>query len=193
MGLEILTILAILSSPVIALQIQRRLDQRRDKTSHKLWIFRTLMATRDAPVSTSHVEALNSIDLAFSPKDKSDKKVLTVWKEYNDHLNTPPANVNGAALKTERSQWSIQTRRLFIDLLFIMSTVLEYNFDRVQLKKGSYTPVSHGNVENEMRIIREGIVDIMEGRSAIPIYPLQPRNAVSDSDTKPGETAPSAD
>jgi hypothetical protein len=64
-----LMILAILLSPFLAVFAQRKIDLSREKRGHKLWIFRTLMATRGNKISLEHVQALNSIELFFdNPK-----------------------------------------------------------------------------------------------------------------------------
>ena len=62
---DILMILAVLCSPFLAVFVQRKIDLIREKRSHKLWIFRTLMATRGNKISLDHVQALNSIELFF--------------------------------------------------------------------------------------------------------------------------------
>ncbi len=41
-----LTILAVLLSPLIALEVQRRLEERRERLTRKVDIFRKLMTTR---------------------------------------------------------------------------------------------------------------------------------------------------
>lgn len=66
-----LMIAAVLVAPVLAVHIQRRLDQHRESRDRRLRIFHTLMATRAARTSPAHVEALNRIDLEFSGKSLS--------------------------------------------------------------------------------------------------------------------------
>ena len=67
---------------VIAIQVQRKVDERREKRNRKLAIFKALMATRAAPLSPDHVNALNMIDVEFH----DDKPILDAWREYHDHL-----------------------------------------------------------------------------------------------------------
>ena len=59
---DILTILAVFLAPVVAVQVQKWLEVFREQRARKLWIFKTLMATRAATVSQEHVQALNMID-----------------------------------------------------------------------------------------------------------------------------------
>ena len=80
-----LMILAILLAPLVALQIQRRLDFRREIRERKLAIFRTLMTTRANKVSVSHVESLNMIDIEFfgdSDKERGPPKTsdAVLWR-----------------------------------------------------------------------------------------------------------------
>src|SRR5579862_9610949 len=82
---EVITILAILAGPVLAVQAQKWVENFREKKNRKLHIFRTLMATRApmAKVSAEHVRSLNMIDIEFY----DDSNVTEAWKEYLDHLN----------------------------------------------------------------------------------------------------------
>ena len=60
-----LVILAIIIAPILAVQIQKFMDHRKEEKERKMHVFRTLMATRAAPLSPLHVEALNMIDIVF--------------------------------------------------------------------------------------------------------------------------------
>ena len=90
---NILTILAILLSPFIAVFVQRLIDIKREKRGQKLWIFRTLMATRGNKISLEHVQALNSIELFFDKSGK-EKNIIEKWNEYLDHLVNQCPNEN---------------------------------------------------------------------------------------------------
>ena len=52
----------------MAVQVQKWLEVFREERGRKLWIFKTLMATRASAVSAEHVQALNMIDLEFREK-----------------------------------------------------------------------------------------------------------------------------
>ena len=83
---EALLITATALSPLIAVQVTRYLDDRKEVRGRKLKVFKTLMATRAYSLSAAHVEALNTIDLEFSPKRRAEKATLDVWQQYLDHL-----------------------------------------------------------------------------------------------------------
>ena len=65
---EVLMVIALLAGSIAAVQVQKRLDRLREEHGRKIWIFKTLMATRAAVLSPDHVQALNMIDLEFRGK-----------------------------------------------------------------------------------------------------------------------------
>ncbi|CAG1769847.1 hypothetical protein BAC3_00595 [uncultured bacterium] len=66
-----LIIAAMIIAPILAVQIQKFIEARKETKGRKIQIFRTLMATRATPISPSHVEALNMIDIVFYKDKKS--------------------------------------------------------------------------------------------------------------------------
>ena len=80
-------ILAVILGPILAVQTQKWIESWRADNERKKWIFKTLMATRGTPVSPTHVQALNMIELEFSIKDPQEKAVLEAWRVYLDHLS----------------------------------------------------------------------------------------------------------
>jgi hypothetical protein len=83
-------ILAILLSPLIAVWVTTRLQDRKERRQQQLHILGTLMAARHEPLSADTVRALNLLDLVFS--DKADVRKL--WREYfemvsNEGLQNP--------------------------------------------------------------------------------------------------------
>jgi len=100
------------------------------------------------------------IDLEFEPKKKHEKKVLHAWKEYLDLLgnrNLPP------------DQWDVKRVDLLVELLFHMGLALNYDFDKTQIRNGTYSPGAHGKIENQQEAIRQGVIDILEGKRVLPM------------------------
>jgi len=157
---DILTILAILIAPLVAVQVQKLLEVFREKRGRKLWIFKTLMATRAATLSTEHVKALNMIDLEFHGWKY--KNVTTAWKTYLDHLNSYPKD-------DEKLQplWDEKCIDYRTSLLIEMGRSLGYKFDAVHIKKGSYLPEAHNLIETENKLIRRGLVALLFRDSAL--------------------------
>lgn len=161
-------ILATLAGPVLAVQAQKAIERARERHSRKSWVFHQLMATRSARVSPDHVQALNMIDLAFygrrvlgiRRRSKSEQAVIDAWREYHDHLNM---KAEGEGLRL----WNVKGDELFINLLFAMTEDVGYKFDRVQLKKGAYSPIAHGELEDQQRALRTLAIAMLSGQQPL--------------------------
>lgn len=158
---EILMVLATALSPLIAVQVTRYLDDRNEEQGRKLQVFKTLMATRAYTLAPAHVEALNRIDLEFSPKRKPEKAVLDVWQQYLDHLGNKAM---------EGTAWNNKRVDLLVDLLHAMANALGYDFNKTQIKNGTYSPVAHGRIEDEQERIRQMTVELLEGKRVLPMF-----------------------
>jgi hypothetical protein len=62
---DYISIAAIFLGPIVAIQLQKFIERRKQSNERRENIFKTLMATRGSMLSTAHVEALNRIDLEF--------------------------------------------------------------------------------------------------------------------------------
>jgi hypothetical protein len=160
-GTNLAIICATLFGPVLAVQAQKWLERGRDEKERRLVIFRTLMATRAALVSPTHVEALNGVPVEFYGRGKKLKQINDAWKLYLDHHDVDdPATT---------SVWYQKKLDLFFDLLVLMSEYLGYSFSKAQLSRDVYSPKAHGEMETEQTIIRRGLVGLFNGQIALPI------------------------
>ena len=149
--LAVATIIAIILGPIVALGIQRNSEKRREKRNRKLVIFKELMATRATTLSPRHVDALNAIEVEFSKGGgKGEKLVLDTWRLYLEHLNT-----SGTLSGDQLQRWVERKLELLIDLLYEMSRALQYDFDKVALKKNIYSPRGHSELEIDQRLLRQ--------------------------------------
>lgn len=163
-----LVIAAALLGPILAVQAQKAVEGIRERRNRKIWVFHRLMATRAARVSAEHVQALNMIDLVFygrrvlgvQRRTKSEQAVIDAWREYLDHLGT---KVEGDALQL----WHAKGDELFVNLLYAIALDVGFRFDRVQLKKGAYSPVAHGDLEFEQSAIRKLALRVLAGDTAL--------------------------
>jgi hypothetical protein len=157
---DLLTIGAILIAPIVAVQVQKRLEVFREQRGRKIWVFKTLMATRAATISPEHVQALNMIDLEF--REKQYKNVTIAWKIYLDHLSSYPKD-------DEKLQpiWGERRVTLLTNLLLEMGRTLGYEFDEVHVKKGIYAPEAHGRLEEENMLVRRGLLNLLYGDTAL--------------------------
>ena len=161
---------AILLAPILAVQIQKHLELIREKRKRKLNIFHTLMATRGNKISQSHVQSLNMIDIEFygnkifgiQKQNNDEKAIVEAWKLYHDQLNTKYD-------EDELAVWIAKCDDLFVELLYKMSKGLGYDFDKVQLKRGIYTPIAHGEQEIALITIRDQLVKILTGNQPLPM------------------------
>lgn len=162
-----LTILALILGPILAIQVQKRLEAIRDHRNTKMKIFHTLMATRAARISFEHVRALNLIEIEFI--GKKEKLIRDAWKTYLDHLGESYDEAN-------QGVWIQRGDDLFVDLLWELARSLDYDFDKVTLKKGCYIPKAHGYAELDTELIRMNLADILSGRKPFPITLFSQQN-----------------
>jgi hypothetical protein len=157
---NILIILATALSPLIAVQVSQYLSNQRDARDRKVWIFKTLMATRASSLSPRHVEALNCIELEFSPQNKKEKPVLDLWAELLTHLSNDQISAD---------VWVEKRRDLLIELLCAMGTTMGYGFNKAQIKNGVYAPVAHGRIETENEEVRQLVLEVLKGSRSLPL------------------------
>lgn len=158
---EIISIAAVLLSPLVALQISEMLQRRREQRQRRLQVFKTLMGTRASRLNPEHVQALNMIDIEFHGSESKSKAVLNAWKAYLDQLNTS---------QSEPAVWLSKKEDLFVDLLYEMSRHLGYDFDKTHIRRTSYFPKGFGDLESDQLAIRKGVAAILSGEASFPIY-----------------------
>ena len=83
-----INIIAIIFSPIVAVVIGQKLQERKELRDDRMKIFKTLMTSRIYPWTNEMVNALNSIDIVFA----DDKKVRQAWKELFDKYNVSVAD-----------------------------------------------------------------------------------------------------
>jgi len=149
-------IAAVILGPILAIQVEKLLEERRERKRRKLDLFRTLMSTRAAGLFPVHVDALNRIDIEF----QHDTKVTEAWKGYSDHLNSKA--LTGDA-------WEDKRKDVLTDLLHVMAKSLGYHFDKVHIKRAAYYPQGYGDAEQDNLMIRKGFVKVISGESALPM------------------------
>jgi hypothetical protein len=95
----LVTVLAILLAPMVALWIGGILQKRSDDYKTKLNLFGTLIGLRHDPTSSESVRALNLIDAAFVDVPT----VREAWTRYYTALNDPALNGGpGYSIREER-------------------------------------------------------------------------------------------
>lgn len=162
---ELLTILALISGPILAIQVQKFIERRSEKRVRKMQIFSTLMARRATPLAPLHVEALNRIDIDFY----DDKKVKEVWKVLLDNFGHYPTDPKSTDFAIQLSACTDKSKDLLTELLYEMACSLGYNYDKIHLKRDTYYPKGHGDFEAENYQMRQAFLKILAGETSFPI------------------------
>ncbi len=160
-----LIIAAIIIGPILAIQIQKFIEDKKEKRERKMQIFKTLMATRATPLSPLHVEALNMIDIEFY----DDKRVREKRKLLLDNFANYPQDPKDPEYQTKLHLCADRSNELLVDLLYEMAKTLGYDFDKVHLKRGAYIPKGHADVILDQEFIRRSLVGLFSGKLPIPI------------------------
>jgi hypothetical protein len=157
-----LTLAAIILGPILALGVQRMLDNFREKRNRQLRVFRELMITRSMRLSPRHVEALNAVPLEFDSKGK-ERKILEAWKSYLDHLGTDSAK--------DLTAWMSTGSKLLIELLHEMSIRLGYKFEKLSIEREVYLPKLFYDLDAEQTALRRQLLELTDGtgRRKLPI------------------------
>lgn len=171
---EWLTILAALLGPILAVQAQKWVERSRARTDAKERVFRSLMATRAARLSSEHVQALNMITIAFYGsrifgvrlQTKTEKAVSTAWRAYFDTL---AADTDELSENQKEMRFADRDEK-FIAMLAAIAAEQGFEFDTVELKRSTYSPLHHGTMEAEAEMIRTGLAKVLSNERAIPMY-----------------------
>ncbi|MEN0036619.1 MAG: DUF6680 family protein [Cellvibrio sp.] len=156
-----LMMFAVILGPILAVQIQKFIDSRKENKERKIKVFRDLMTTRASTLAVQHVSALNMVGLEFN--DKKYSKVINAWKTYLDHLSSFPDDENLQKIWIEKRNDQLS------DLLYEMGESLGFEFDKVHIKKAGYVPQAHVDKENEENFIRRKTVAILSQKDTVPI------------------------
>ena len=143
---SIITTLAIIVGPILAVQVETCLGRKREERERRLQVFRTLMITRKIPLSGFRIDALNSIDIYFDRDEEVSKK----WREYLDSLNNPNKE---KISEDEANSLKDKADEKFIDMLEVMAKAVGYKkFDKIYIKNTTYLPeVYLGYLENQIK------------------------------------------
>ncbi len=147
------------ATPLIALELQKWLDERHESRNRKLTIFKNLMMYRVTPLSPHFVQSLNLVDLEFNGKDKKEAAVREQWKILLDHFN----NYTEAKEPVEKAQ------ELTRGLLKAMGKYFNYEFDEVYLKRGAYYPKYFVDTELEQNTLRKQLLEVLAGNRRLPV------------------------
>jgi hypothetical protein len=164
-----LLIAATIAGPVLAVQAQKFIERFSESRRRKLHIFYTLMSTRATRIANEHVQALNLIELEFNKgwyrKRSKEQAIIDAWRLHLDNLNQPADENDPASVKT----WSDRTEGSFVELMYSMSQALgfDFDFDRVQLKRGMYYSSGQAELELAQRAVVHSLAKVLTGQQPI--------------------------
>lgn len=176
--LDVLTLIAIFSGPVLAIMVSRYLENRKEVKERKLNVFRTLMRTRRTPVVPEHVGALNLIEIEFHDNER----VLTAWRDLLRHFAathprrpdediTGPMDAHERRSRDERFDRRLAQERqsLLAKLLHAIGKDIGFKAEQLDIFEGGYTPQGWEDYEIENRLIRRFTLDLLAGQRYLPV------------------------
>jgi hypothetical protein len=183
---EMLTIIALVAGPIMAVLITRHLDDSRTYRARRMDVFRTLMRTRRAILTPDHIGALNLVEIEFA----KDLSVMAAWKLLFTNFGNPQARREDERLDGITNQAEIVKRNelfgqrlsqerqsLLAKLLHQMARTLGFKVEQLEIFEGGYTPQFWVNVESEQETIRKFAVDLATANRALPIAVIDYRSA----------------
>lgn len=143
--------------PILAVLITFWRESRSSLKARRLWVFRTLMATRRVGISPEHVNALNLVEVDFYGCER----VQEHWKVYKDHLfGSGP----------EDDAWREKKERLLANMLFEMATALRFRIPAMEIFKGGYAPKGWAHRDSRQFEAMEYIYELSKGTKIVPIW-----------------------
>jgi hypothetical protein len=173
---DIAIVFATLVGPFLAVYVTEQQRKRADERNRRIHIFRTLMATRNATLAGTHIEALNLVELEFAGKSV---EVVDAWKMYKSHLGD---------LQYPKEQWDTRRRELMVELLYVMSKSLGYSFEKSQINTAAYYPGFYQQADFETVETRRLWLEVLEGKRSVPISALAVPAQPASAQTPPPET-----
>jgi hypothetical protein len=154
----LMSVAAILVSPMITLWIQRRLDDGKNRRERRELIFKALWVNRRRQFYIARVDALNMIDIEFF----GERKVQDAWEDLrSDYFRQEHPGLNQDQIFAGREE-------RFATLLFEISQVLGYKFGKTHIRDNIYRPILHGNMDEIELETRTRIRDLLRS-DALPV------------------------
>ena len=163
--------------PVAAVLITLWREAVREKRNRRLYVFRTLMATRKIPISNEHVNAINLVEVDFY----GCKNVEAAWKDYSKHLNDQT--------KTENEAWREEKEKLLSKLLSEIADVMGFRVPAIDIFRGGYAPKGWQHRDNRLMTGLEYINDLYEGTRGVKVIIVPPPPSSAQS-AQPAPTVP---
>lgn len=177
--MAVVTFLAILFSPTIAVQVTERLNEKKRMVKRKLDIYRSLMKTRNTPFDAEHVYAINMIEVEFYNEQEIVKKLVDYIKFRR--------NIEPTELEAFQKH-SADGQDLLIELIHEIGTNLGYKKDKKELQANAYVPERWQTDYAVSKLNALAINDLLNGKTKLPIIVSSdlPAKPVTKSEEKNG-------
>jgi len=148
--LNIVNIIAILLSPLVAVLVTRWLQKRKERRQDQLTVLASLIATRCEPLSPEAVRSLNVIDLFFHDKPA----VRKLWREYYEMLSNE--GLNNPSGYQQRTKKNIELITAMANALGYGKAITHLDVDRVYSPVGMWTQMARNEeIQNEwLRVLK---------------------------------------
>ena len=156
---ELITIVAILVGPVVAVAIQLLAEARRQKKEQQTNTMRMLVSTRHMPSDAAYSTAINMIPIDFN----DNQKVMAAWNTYIETIKFQPTAENVSV--HEKKIVTKQTK-----LIFEIMKSLGYNLPETDIET---TPYAAGGWVARDNLFLEGwrawprIADALEAQTKL--------------------------
>jgi hypothetical protein len=196
---DVLTIIAIVAGPIVAVMITRWIDESRERTRRRMDVFRTLMRTRRTPATPEHVGALNLIYAG-------DASVIANWKTLFTHFaavhgRNASEQISDSLSLEERAQrenrfserLGKERQALLSKLIHAMAKALKFRIEQLEIFEGGYTPQGWVDDDLQSRRMRQFLIDLYDGRKWLPVGVFQgtpPANPTTEEKASVAKTPP---
>ena len=187
--MEFLTISAILLGPVFAIVVANIIDSKRATHDRRMEVFRVLMRTRRSRLNSSHVSALNLVEIEF----QKDENVIQAWQAYFEHLGSDHKRRNDELLSENMTleqqrkidgQYQIRTTQeretLLARLLYNMAKTMKYKIEAFDIFEGGYSPQGWAHVEFQNESIRKYVIELLLGSRVLPVKMFSAESETKD-------------
>lgn len=156
--MEIINIVAIIISPIIAVSITWWYQNRKEKRDEKIRLFFKLFSHRKAfPPSPDLVEALNSIEVVFHDS----KIVVDRWHEYYEMLRVQNPDTAHIARQNKK----------YLDLLTDIAVNVGYLFRQTTIDDYFYAPNYQLNQAQDEIKIRQELLRVLQKTDSLLVEP----------------------
>ena len=170
---DLITVIALVAGPIVAVIITRYNDQTKAKKDRQLMTFRSLMQNRSDPLSKEFVAALNLIEVDFNEY----LSIKNAWKELFDALHPKIKPEKPEEQQTQKFLlWTLTTK-----LLHEIGKCLHIEIEQLDVMQRIYAPQGWLDEKNRREFILNNINSILakfsQPRSQVELY-----NLINDKD-----------